>query len=203
MPDLARRVSNLGGIRQVATTDPLSAQTREILPILSSIETSCFLENFTEGDIYNSPSAQTLNAGIGRTINIGTDILDHLQECCEDIKSKLEAIKSLIRRSTDTILNSQDQIYRKITYTIENLGNYLIEFYSKEREGFLEGLENEKTDVYHNIREIIREEIQPINDKLIRIDSKIDALEAKLDGVETLVEALQQKLDRSVLLIQE
>lgn len=47
IPDLRRKVSQLGGLRQVATQNPLSAETREIQTALTSLENSLFVQRYT------------------------------------------------------------------------------------------------------------------------------------------------------------
>lgn len=188
IPNLRQRVRTLGGLRRVATENPLSAQTREVLTGLTSLENSLFLERFTEGDVDSTPSAQELAQGIGRSIDIGTGIADHLIECCNDLRNKLISLRSQLTRARNDILNIIARKTSSINTRIANFRADVIFIYNNEKQKFLEGLNAAKDEWKQIIRDIIHSELQSVLDKLDRIDDKCDNLTQKLIDFESMVD---------------
>lgn len=116
IPDLRRKVSQLGGLRQVATQNPLSAETREIQTALTSLENSLFVQRYTGGDLETTPSAQTLAEGIGQGIKIGNRIKSHLDQCCDEINRRLLALKGQLKRARNDILQAISSNARSYQY---------------------------------------------------------------------------------------
>ena len=198
VPNLRQRVIDLGGLRRVATENPLSAQTREVLPVLTSLENSLFLERFTEGDVNNIPSAQELAEGIGQSINIGTGIADHLAECCNDLRNRLIKLKSQLTRVRNEILEIIARKANSINRRIASLRADILYIYQDEKRKFLEGLEAAKEECKDLIKDIVNSELQPVFEKLDIINVKCDNLTSKLDEIEGMVNNRLNTIDQKV-----
>lgn len=199
IPSLSRRVRQLGGLRRVATENPLSAQTREILPVLTSLENSLFVQRYTNGDLANTPTAQELGDGIGNAVKIGTGIAEHLNQCCDDLRNRLIALKGQLSRTREDILRSQAGYARGINRRISTLKFDLITTYQSEKRKFLEGLEAAKEEWKDIIKGILSEQLAPISEKLETIDQKIDQLDQKLDQIDQRMYNRLNIINRNVL----
>lgn len=137
------------------------------------------MQRYTGGDLENTPTAQELGEGIGKAVNIGTGIADHLNKCCDELRNRLIALKGQLSRTREDILRSQAGYARGINRRITTLKFDLITTYQSEKRKFLEGLEAAKEEWKEILKGILSEQLAPISEKLNSIDQKINQLDQK------------------------
>ncbi len=93
---LRREIDHLGGLNRALTEIDRQEDQRSLTQELSTYLNSLYLDNFFDNDHSNVPRAQEMFEMGRDSDNRIRTLNDHFTECCDEIKRRLQELKTLI-----------------------------------------------------------------------------------------------------------
>lgn len=188
-----------GGLENVFARDAHLPESREAVSRIGELQNMFILDKICNGDISTTPSLEEMfEIEKGNRKGI-TDIGVELKHCCDDIRELLKQLSRQLQVGLRDLEKYMRKLHNRTYQLIEKIRDNLYTFYREEKRKYLEGVIRQKRQVLIDIRTMIKEEWQPVKDKISALNSKIDNYHTnithQLGNIEVTTGAIQTELE--------
>jgi FtsZ-binding cell division protein ZapB len=122
-----------GGLESALLQAPETEESQEVAERYGSLQNALFIDRFTNGSIDTVPTVQTMFEMLRENNNIIKAIAQELEDCCEEIKDKLDNLNNGVPNKFRNLLRRLREGLQSILDRIQALDDKLFNFYETEK----------------------------------------------------------------------
>lgn len=162
------------GFNNVVIGNPAREESLVGVERIGSLQNALILDRIANGELDKVPALEEmfeLDKDNNKRI---TAIGQHLDDCCEAIKELLRRLRELVRNEFRDLKKYIFRGFKTIADLIQESKRDFYAFYSREKSAFINGINTVKQEILREIREIVRQELEPVKGSINELSRKVD-----------------------------